>query len=47
MIGGFGANLAAGWLAWRCVEVPAHRWILDRAEPRRAGIDPARRPVAR
>lgn len=37
MAGGFVANLAAGRLAWRFVEVPAHRWILDRAEPRRAG----------
>lgn len=37
MAGGFVANLAAGWIAWRFVEVPAHRWVLDRAEPRRAG----------
>lgn len=47
MAGGFVANLAAGWLAWRWVEVPAHRWILDRARPRRAEVDLARRPVAR
>ncbi len=46
MAGGFAANLAAGWLAWRLVEVPAHRWIMARAEPRRAGLDPAR-PAAR
>ena len=39
---GFAANLAAGWLAWRFVEVPAHRWIMARAEPRRARLDPAR-----
>jgi peptidoglycan/LPS O-acetylase OafA/YrhL len=45
MAAGFGANLAAGWLAWRLVEVPAHRWILERAEPRRAGLDPARPAV--
>lgn len=32
---GFAVNLAAGWLAWRLVEVPAHRWIMARAEPRR------------
>jgi peptidoglycan/LPS O-acetylase OafA/YrhL len=36
MAAGFAANLAAGWLAWRLVEVPAHRWILGWAEPRRA-----------
>jgi peptidoglycan/LPS O-acetylase OafA/YrhL len=45
MVAGFAANLAAGWLAWRLVEVPAHRWILRWAEPRRArGADrgPAR-----
>jgi len=41
MAAGFAANLAAGWLAWRLVEVPAHRWILERAEPR-ARLDPAR-----
>lgn len=41
MAGGFSANLAAGWLAWRLVEVPAHRWIMERAEPR-ARMDPAR-----
>ena len=46
MAGGFAVNLAAGWLAWRLVEVPAHRWIMARAEPRRAGLDPAR-PAAR
>jgi peptidoglycan/LPS O-acetylase OafA/YrhL len=34
MVAGFAANLAAGWLAWRWVEVPAHRWVLERAEPR-------------
>ena len=42
MAGGFAVNLAAGWLAWRLVEVPAHRWILERAEPRRPRLDPAR-----
>jgi peptidoglycan/LPS O-acetylase OafA/YrhL len=47
MAGGFAANLAAGWLAWRLVEVPAHRWVLDWAEPRRAGLAAARPPVAR
>lgn len=48
MAGGFAANLAAGWLAWRWVEVPAHRWILGWAEPRPAGVgSPPRRPVAR
>jgi len=47
MVGGFAANLAAGWLAWRWVEVPAHRWILDRAEPRRSRVDPSGRPVPR
>jgi peptidoglycan/LPS O-acetylase OafA/YrhL len=36
MLAGFAANLGAGWLAWRLVEVPAHRWILGWAEPRRA-----------
>jgi peptidoglycan/LPS O-acetylase OafA/YrhL len=41
MAGGFAANLAAGWLAWRLVEVPAHRWIMQRAESR-ARMDPAR-----
>jgi peptidoglycan/LPS O-acetylase OafA/YrhL len=46
MAGGFAANLAAGWLAWRLVEVPAHRWIMARAEPRRAKLDQAR-PAAR
>ena len=40
MAGGFAANLAAGWLAWRLVEVPAHRWIMARAEPR-PGMRPA------
>ena len=40
MAAGFAANLAAGWLAWRLVEVPAHRWVLDRAEPR-AKLDQA------
>lgn len=47
MAGGFAANLAAGWLAWRWVEVPAHRWILHRAEPQRARADPSGRPAAR
>lgn len=49
MAGGFAANLAAGWLAWRWVEVPAHRWILHRAEPRRAAVmEPSPQPpVAR
>ena len=48
MAGGFAANLAAGWLAWRWVEVPAHRWILAWAEPRPAGVGSSpRRPVAR
>ncbi len=28
---GFLANLLAGWLAWRLVEEPAHRWLLHRA----------------
>lgn len=46
MAAGFGANLAAGWLAWRFVEVPANRWILDRATPRRAGLE-AVRPASR
>ncbi len=46
MVAGFAANLAAGWLAWRLVEVPAHRWILARVEPRRARLDPAH-PAAR
>ncbi|MBD0272241.1 MAG: acyltransferase [Acetobacteraceae bacterium] len=46
MAGGFVANLAAGWLAWRLVEVPAHRWIMARAEPRRTALDPAH-PAAR
>lgn len=27
---GFAASLLAGWLAWRFIEVPAHRWILRR-----------------
>lgn len=27
---GFIANLLAGWLAWRLVEEPAHRWLLRR-----------------
>lgn len=30
MVPGFGASLLAGWLAWRLVEVPAHRWVLSR-----------------
>ena len=42
MLVGLAASLAAGWLAWRLVEVPAHRWILSRAEPRRPGLEPAR-----
>ena len=42
MAAGFAANLAAGWLAWRLVEVPAHRWVLERAEPPRARMDAAR-----
>jgi peptidoglycan/LPS O-acetylase OafA/YrhL len=42
MAAGFVANLAAGWLAWRLVEVPVHRWILKRTEARRPGLDPAR-----
>jgi peptidoglycan/LPS O-acetylase OafA/YrhL len=42
MLVGLAASLAAGWLAWRLVEVPAHRWILSRAEPRRPGLGPAR-----
>jgi peptidoglycan/LPS O-acetylase OafA/YrhL len=45
MIAGLAVNLAAGWLAWRWVEVPAHRWILNWAEPRRPGLDPARSAV--
>lgn len=32
MLAGFVATLAAGWCAWRWVEVPAHRWILSRRE---------------
>jgi len=28
MAAGFAATLAAGWCAWRWVEVPAHRWLL-------------------
>ncbi|MFC7541384.1 hypothetical protein ACFQU2_20595 [Siccirubricoccus deserti] len=37
MLAGFVASLVAGWLAWRWVEVPAHRWIIRRAAapPRR------------
>lgn len=31
MLGGLAANLLAGWLAWRFVEAPAHRWILNRS----------------
>lgn len=31
MAAGFAASLVAGWLAWRFVEVPAHRWVLRRA----------------
>jgi peptidoglycan/LPS O-acetylase OafA/YrhL len=42
MLAGLAASLAAGWLAWRLVEVPAHRWILSRTEPRRPGLGPAR-----
>jgi peptidoglycan/LPS O-acetylase OafA/YrhL len=42
MAAGFAVNLAAGWLAWRFVEVPANRWILDRAAPRRGGMETAR-----
>lgn len=30
MAAGFLASLVAGWLAWRFVEVPAHRWVLRR-----------------
>lgn len=30
-LAGLGATLALGWLAWRFVEEPARRWILDRA----------------
>jgi len=30
MVVGFAATLAAGWCAWRWVEVPAHRWMLGR-----------------
>ncbi|MCB4822563.1 acyltransferase family protein [Roseicella aerolata] len=33
MAGGFAATLALGWCAWRWVEVPAHRWILERRNP--------------
>jgi peptidoglycan/LPS O-acetylase OafA/YrhL len=40
MLGGFVASLVAGWLAWRWVEVPAHRWIMHRAAA------PARRQEA-
>jgi peptidoglycan/LPS O-acetylase OafA/YrhL len=40
MLGGFVASLVAGWLAWRWVEVPAHRWIMRRA------TTPARQPEA-
>jgi peptidoglycan/LPS O-acetylase OafA/YrhL len=47
MMAGLAANLAAGWLAWRWVEVPAHRWILSRVEPRHPGLDTAARSVAR
>ncbi len=28
MLGGYIASLAAGWLAWRFIEMPAHRWLL-------------------
>lgn len=30
MLGGLGASLALGWLAWRLVEVPAARWLATR-----------------
>jgi peptidoglycan/LPS O-acetylase OafA/YrhL len=30
MAAALGANLAAGWLAWRLVEVPANRWLTAR-----------------
>ncbi|WP_158295511.1 acyltransferase family protein [Crenalkalicoccus roseus] len=33
MAGAFALNLLLGWLAWRLVEVPAHRWILGRRRP--------------
>jgi peptidoglycan/LPS O-acetylase OafA/YrhL len=38
MAGGFLASLVAGWLAWRLVEVPAHRWILRRRAGRPLGM---------
>ena len=43
----FAANLAAGWLAWRLVEVPAHRWIMERAGPGRPKMEPARSAASR
>lgn len=41
MAAGFAATMALGWCAWRWVEVPAHRWILERAG-RPAGVGLAR-----
>lgn len=43
MVGGFLASLVAGWLAWRFVEVPAHRWILHRRPTPPLGVT---RPAA-
>lgn len=44
LLGGLAATLALGWLAWRFVEEPARRWILDRAA-RSATRPAAHRPV--
>lgn len=44
MLAGFAATLAAGWCAWRWVEVPAHRWILARATRQPAVAIPAVQP---
>jgi peptidoglycan/LPS O-acetylase OafA/YrhL len=42
MLAGILASLAAGYLAWRFVEVPAHRWILHRREGNQARLGLAR-----
>ncbi len=44
MAAAFLACLAAGWLAWRFVEVPAQRWVLLLGRRRPAGALLADRP---
>ncbi|MBD0272116.1 MAG: acyltransferase [Acetobacteraceae bacterium] len=45
MAAGFLATLLSGWLAWRFVEAPAHRWLLHRAAPAPRRLKPVPAPL--